>query len=286
VGLEDAFRSELDRHGFGFHHAVVKHIASLRTPWRVEEIEFPIEHRGRPHHIDLILRGEGGQLLIVGECKRANPALVDWCFVRFPNLPFAEFVPLEWLRIDMSNTEVRRVVAGLDVQNARASRQVYNLGVPVKGSLKGDEAGDNKTALDGAVEQVVRCSSGLIAFLGKNPQLLEFERDLAGERIRLVAVVPAVFTTANLWTSDLDLSAADLSTGNVPKASLTRVPWLWLKHNVSPGLTHSIPPPDPDRRETLRDFLLRDYARAVAIVSVGGIAEFLHDGHFREYLAR
>jgi hypothetical protein len=276
--LQDAFRSELHRHGYGFQYALVRHIETSGTRWRVEAVEFPVEFRGRPLHIDFILgMVDGLPLRIVAECKRANPALVDWCFVRAPGFPQAELVSIEYVQ---SNSETGRSYALLDRRNAWTSDRVYNLAFPIKGSKKGDKAGDNKTALDSAVEQALRGANGLMELLARDTNLLVRQTATVNA---WCGVVPVVFTTAKLWVSDLDLSASDLSTGRVEPLSLTETPWLWLKLNISPALKHSLvyaPTPNEQRRESLRDYLLRDYSRSVAIVSVDGIISFLSNPHF------
>lgn len=264
---DHAFQAILDRHGYGFQYALLKHINGLGRPWFVQAAEFPVTFRGGTTHIDLVLRlarhGAASPLWMVAECKRANPALVDWCFVRQPMVPRPTEVAFEQVRV----TDNRAFVA-LDMRDSWASERVYNLGFPIKGLAKGDASGSGRTALDDAVTQVLRGANGFIELLAHRPKLLTKGAFGYG----FGQVLPAVFTTARLWVSDVDLQTADLKTGNVPPASLQAVPWLWLKHNVSPDLKHALPSDEPvDAKESLRDYLLWDHYRCVAIVSATGL---------------
>ncbi len=88
-------------------------------------------------------------------------------------------------------------------------------------------------------------------------------------------LLPVIFTTANLWGSDVDLSKAELESG---KSDLTgsrfeKLPWLWYHYHLSPGLKHSS---SPDWRHTdLGELMESEYIRSIAIVSPSGIESFL-----------
>jgi len=50
-------------------------------------------------------------------------------------------------------------------------------------------------------------------------------------------IVPAIFTTAELWTTDVDLSTADLATGKLgTDLKAQQVDWIWLNYNRSENL--------------------------------------------------
>ena len=91
------FEASLNQHGYGFQYSV------LQTAWTFEQsnnssfvfevAEFPVEVQNAGTRIDFILRrskpnirisNSERPLFLVAECKRANPALADWCFVRAP----------------------------------------------------------------------------------------------------------------------------------------------------------------------------------------------------------
>ena len=274
ASLSDSFRRHLNTHGYGFQYAVLKHIRNMpRTRWEVEAVELPVSFRGRATHIDFVLRNCWAEplLRVAAECKRANPALVDWGFVRTPDMSDAAVLTLEVVRFQSGGLKT----AGLESHNFWHSDRVYNLGFPIKGCEKGDSAGSSRTALDDAIAQVLRGANGLMEYLAGNPKLLRGH----GPDDRSGRVLPVVFTTARLWASDIELSESDLASGNVPEGSLKKLEWLWLKQNISTDLRHSLSPasrpdvPDP----SLEDYIRRDYVRVIAIVSMAGIDSFLED---------
>src|SRR5437773_1450522 len=128
--LSESFRALLDSQGHGFHYAVLRRIGQIGSLWQLDEVEFPVSYRGGTVHIDFILKrdDEGPVLRMVAECKRANPARVDWCFVRRPYDPLAKQVQLEAVRVnrDTARGYTRQVFAW-------PSKDVYHLALPVKG---------------------------------------------------------------------------------------------------------------------------------------------------------
>jgi len=285
--LEAEFRGRLDEHGYGFQYAVQRHVTELfaqrRSFWTVEVAEFPVEHRGRVTHIDLILslRSEPSlPFFLVAECKRANPALSDWCFVRTPETRNHGQVVAESLMVSTTGVvSTTGAAAGryAEPEFLWQSEKVYNLGFPIKDSnKKGDKAGEGRSVLDEAIVQVWRGTSGFIGFLGAN---LRFLRVRANHAHGLV--MPVIFTTANLWTSSVDISGSDLTTGTVPTTNLTKVSYVWLKHNLSPDLRHSFDSGyTADKSRTLQDHLMLDYTRCVGIVTASGIEEFVRFDHW------
>jgi hypothetical protein len=97
------FKGSLDRHGYGFQYRVLKAANDLfrenTSFFAFEVAEFPVEVQSSDTKVDFILRRTVGPfirrdgtastsrrrpLFLVAECKRANPALSDWCFLRAP----------------------------------------------------------------------------------------------------------------------------------------------------------------------------------------------------------
>jgi hypothetical protein len=241
-------------------------------------------------HIDLILQNpvvslfdnmESAVYRIVGECKRANPALVDWCFVRVPQVWRNHVRQETTTRMRAERIRVDRAGGWVGSDSERfswKSDRVYGLGFASKGAQKGDPhptAGGDRTAIDSAVTQVLRGTNGFLEFLAKHPHYLTPQA--SDQRGR---VVPVVFITARLWTTDTDLTTAMLETGALPAPHLTQVHWLWLQQNVSPELQHGLKWDEPiDPAETLDEYLTRAYARTVAIVSWTGLEDFLKGGY-------
>jgi hypothetical protein len=157
------------------------------------------------------------------------------------------------------------------VQYVADENAAYHVGVEVKTEKKGDRHGlVDKSAIEEAMTQVLRGLNGMVEFLANNRQI--FPNDNS------ITLVPVVFTTANLWVSDVDLRTADLITGNIDLGNSTfrKIEWLFYEYNMSPGLKHKQPYGGGSHpRDTLHDVIDREYVRTVAIVSARGIPDFL-----------
>src|SRR5437016_2231746 len=91
--VRKGFEITLNRHGYGFQYSVLKLASELykqnQSAWFFEVAEFPVEVQQAGTRIDFILRRSnrfvgGLPLFMLAECKRANPALSNWCFARAP----------------------------------------------------------------------------------------------------------------------------------------------------------------------------------------------------------
>jgi hypothetical protein len=268
-----ALQKVLDRHGYGFHYRVLKYADELfrnnRSIWLFEAAEFPVEVKGNGTRIDLILRrgstDRGQHFYLVGECKRANPALSDWCFVR---APYTRRNPRQGALLA---EEVRYDVAGNTVSTGVArfwdSREVYHIGVELRSGNQGDPSGSGRGAIEEAVTQLCRGLSGWVEFLATHRRLIPPNGS--------VITIPVIFTTARIWASDVDLGAADLHSGKFDHGAVNAIqtPWIWYQYHFSPGIKHSIPVAnDPEDIGELFDLL---YARTIAVVSSSGIENFL-----------
>ena len=287
-----ALRALLDRHGYSFQYAVIKRAHELfgarKSPWRMEVVEYPVEVRGTPIHIDFILHNADPTCLLIAECKRANPAFSDWCFAKAPYPNRLRKVIRESITRPRTSAAVV-VSADPDAIIYRAdSERIYELALEVRsragsdpGSdrIKGDP-GNGKGTLTKAVEQVIRGMNGLIEHLSTRLQLL---LDLLGGADNLgkpLVFIPVVFTTARLWTTDADISLADIQDGVLKERALraSEVPWLYYQYHQSPGIKHALPITStrPERGDTtLQQVLNTEYARTVAIVGPTGIDPFL-----------
>lgn len=154
---------------------------------------------------------------------------------------------------------------------AHTSREIAEIALETKTGEKGDSRGaGERNAIDKAVGQVLGAASGLINYLnsGKIPKTVEW---MGTHNI----FIPVVFTTANLFYSQADISEASTVSGYVAKDSVKveKIDWLWYNHNRSIQLSH-------DTRFNYEansnyDVLFRDFTRSVAIVGPDGIDTFL-----------
>ena len=98
-----------------------------------------------------------------------------------------------------------------------------------------------------------------------------------------MSFIPAIFTTARLWATDIDI-ASDPIKGEVDfdSSDVTPRPWLWFQYHVSPGLQHTVdrqvPKDSPFGRVGLGNLLELEYARTIAVVGADGIDAFLTSG--------
>ena len=267
--IESGLRKILNRHGHGFHYAVLERGAALlneqRSKWIFQAAEFPVAVRGMTTKIDFVLEHRDEPRFLIAECKRANPAYLNWCFVRSP-----------YTRRDPRDGEllVEHVVREGDNQVYAGKsalghvRSLYfGLGVELKSGEKGDPGGPGKGGIEDAAGQVCLGVSGFIDFLSRHGRLLQ-------ERTKF-QLIPVIFTTARIWTSDVDLSAADLSTGQLGPEELnpTRADWIWLRYHISPDVRHETRP--AGAASSLGNALDFEYTRSIAVVSAEGIDAFL-----------
>jgi hypothetical protein len=267
--FEAVYRQELNRHGYAFQNSVIRAAQELfatgKSPWLFKAAEFPVSVRGRVTHIDFILEHRDKQLFLIGECKRANPALSNWCFARSA---FTRHNPHDTKLIIQntwqSETDSSRVLTGIGSEN---SEQIYHLGIEIKSNKKGDAEGQKKgEALNKAAEQACLGVNGIIEFFASHPTFLTGRGK--------VHLLPAIFTTAQLFTSNVDLGSANIKTGDLEKGSveLQDLAWIWLQYNLSPTLTHSQPVRPAARN--IESVLEQEFCRSIAIVGPEGIESF------------
>ena len=262
-------RKVLGTHGYGFQYAVLRRAEKLaterRSSWVFEAAEFPVGTAESPTHIDFILRNEHSTVYLIGECKRADPAHTNWCFLKAPytrrNSSEAELVFQEVIY------QAETLVAS-QPRTKHASIENTHLGFELRSGEKGNGSG-GRGAINDATTQVLRGSNGLI------DHLFPEQRTYRGDR-RNVVFVPVIFTTARLWVAKGDLSASDLTTGRLSQdwGELICVPWLWYTYNQSPALRHSLPSTNQSQL-SLSDTLHAEYSRTIAIVGSDGIDKFL-----------
>lgn len=129
-------------------------------------------------------------------------------------------------------------------------------------------------AIKDATNQVLRTLNGLIENM-----FPESARD--EDRTDAALFIPVIFTTAELWVAEGDLSEADLVSGELSEkwATVTQVPWLWYTCNQSPALRHHFQNKSTTKRETfdISQALHEEFSRTIAVVGADAIDQFL--GH-------
>ena len=84
--ITNGFEKILNNQGYGFQYAVINKVQELarnnESPWISPVPEFPVEVQGYGTRIDFVLRNKHHPYYLIAECKRANPSLSDWCFIK------------------------------------------------------------------------------------------------------------------------------------------------------------------------------------------------------------
>lgn len=275
--LKQSFGKVLNQHGYGFQYSVIKQAWELcggGSQWLFEATEFPVAVQGDGTRIDFILArrpgyNASGMFYLLAECKRANPALSNWCFARSPFVHedriygIAGYEPLilEHLKADEQGgvQSSAKIVSKLD--------NAYHLASDIRSGKKGDDEGKPRgQAIEEAASQVSRGLNGMVEFFSKKPQLL---------KDTTISLLPVIFTTARIWVSDVDLSRANIETGKVDlqDTKFREWPWIAFQYHLSPGIKHSTS--SVEHPASLHDFMDSEYVRTIPIVSPTGIEPFL-----------
>jgi hypothetical protein len=288
AAITQALEKYLDLHGFGFQYAVLATAAKAfnpdlhgGSPWRLPIAEFPVEIQGTPYHIDFILQHCRRPMLLVAECKRANPALRNWCFLRAPfrrtaSLSSQVFVEelawrsgdeLGWRSDDLPFCRLKPLFYAED--------DIYHLGVELKSNEKGDPCDKGRGGMDEAATQVMRGANGLVEFVKRSPAA-------HGQR-KTLQFLPVIFTTARIWVTSADLATADILTGKLAlgKFPVEERPWVYIHYAQSAGLKHSLRTEEPGSEGNLMlDALCSEYVRTIAVVNAGAIEQFLRSNNW------
>ncbi len=236
IDLSKAFRDLLNRHGYSLQYSLLRTLIQLRadslSPWEFEASEFPIAINGTHSRTDLVLRHMTKPAYLIGECKRADPAMKEWCFVRAPYTRRGrDYEPLilDSVYRKADNTQMPAPVVLGKLEHA------MSLGFELRSQEKGDGSGTGRGAIEEAIAQLLRSVNGIIEFLINNRLPLQ--------QTGPTLLLPVLFTTATLWESDLDLASADLSRGTIDTEArpLTRRPWIAYQYPTSPGLKTELP---------------------------------------------
>jgi hypothetical protein len=295
--LEKSLAHLLNTHGYSFQYAVIKaaitYFKDKSSPWQFEVAEFPVAVNDKSTRIDFILKNINEPFYLVAECKRVNPALKNWCFVKAPyvnhklNRPGSsgERIVREVIYTYLPTypegaipLSARSFDVSTGMQWSHRSKDIYRLSFEVKSGEKG-EGQQGRGQINEAITQVLTGLNGLINFVSN---LFDDKRLFCGEDH--AALIPVIFTNASLWVSDINLSEADLKSGkiNVEQIKLEPRPWLFYHYDQSPTLRHSLGVQPDKKIDLLSDYLYYLYTRTILIVNESAISNFLSDGLWSE----
>lgn len=276
--IENSLIHQLNIHGYGFQYSVLNYIKTLfekNSLWIFEVSEFPVFIKNNSIHIDFIFRKISSNFFLVCECKRANPSISNWCFVKTPFVSRKFFDGEYIVREVISHHNDIDYPPETHITSFGLSHNVYRLGFEIKSQIKGD-SGQGKGQINDAVSQVLRGQNGLInLFASEIENGNEFSLGLSSS-YHYAAFFPVIFTTAKLYVSNHDLKNTDLTTGTIVNLSeeLEEKNWLFYQYNQSPNISHSLY--INKRLKSLSEALLYGSTRTVAIVNVNGIQEFFN----------
>jgi len=271
--VRSGFNKLLNSHGYSFPSSVLKKLEKLhnerQSRFVFETIEFPAIIREKDSRIDFVLShrlGNGIPLFLLAECKRANPALSNWCFV-----------PFRYMRRDVDYLSdpviVESINWGGEQFNAIGKALAYtnnlvHLGIEVKSNKPGDQVGESGRAIEDACGQILKGLNGFVEWLYLNQQICGVYSG--------AFLLPVIFTTASLWISEVDLSETDLITGNIDLEAFTfkKVNWLCYQYHQSPGLKHTRTPNNVS--SAITKLMEEVYIRTIPVVNVHGIEEFMN----------
>ena len=270
---------QLNIHGFGFQFAVLKTVHECflekQSPWIFDVSEFPVLNNGSSTHIDFILLNHLEPFLMVAECKRVNPALSNWCFVKSPYVSKKSIESKMIIR----DVIVSRVSSGdppiPSIDSIYKDDDIYRLAFEVKSGNRG-EGNQGRGQINSAITQVLKGQNGLINYYAdKIWNTKKFPLASKFQDSKYVAFIPVIFTTANLWVSDIDLSEADIKTGNIDlsSSSIKKTEWLYFQYSQTPDLSHNLS--GLSNVKELSESLYKDYSRTIPIVNSSSIKSFL-----------
>lgn len=279
--INSGFEHALNQHGYAFQHRVIREAARIKDTlkssayWDLLSVEQPVSVNDRTTRIDFILIAKQGSKcwLLVAECKRVNPAFGSWCFAR------GAYQEPMWLGNQVL-FEVLTLKKGRSISGAAGgdnSHNIFDIGFTLKLEKSGDAhpVGNDRDAIEQACSQTILGINGLIQTLGREEPLVQ-----TLEGISTVTLVPVVFTTATLQSSDVDLRTTDLKTGEVKLAEPPKdEKWVYFQYPQSPVMRHSVTragsPWGDSHPDSWSEIVARDYWRTIAIVSAEGVSDFL-----------
>ena len=199
--------------------------------------------------------------------KRANPSLSNWCFAKAPYVA-RNRMGIEPYFIEEFYQDVNHQIGWTSTKIISNANNAFQIALEIKNvEGKGDSTGQGRGAIEEATAQVLRGMSGMMEFLSKNTQIIEPKR--------LARLVPVIFTTAELWSTDANISEAEIETGkmDITKSDFQKRDWLIYQYHQSPGLKHNLRLRETPN--TFGDILNQEYIRSVFIVNTSGIEGFL-----------
>lgn len=264
--LENSLSKVLNTHGYGFQSAIWQEIKLQRkygSKWLFQASELPVKINDSETKIDIILRNQDTSHFIIGECKRVNPSMGNWCFIK--TNPYKRNVKdfhslIDSLKFNSSIPVVPHLTSILTMS------PIYDLGISIKTGQKGDNSRNSSSnEINDALSQVFKGVNGFIKFAKQHPKEIKLDSKVS-------AIIPVIFTTANLFTSDINLLESNLEKGDVPKHTITPTDFILLRYPVSESF---LTQPSIITAKSIGEVFDEIYMRTVIIVSTKGLSKLL-----------
>lgn len=195
------FRSLLNRHGFGFQYSSLKESdLSSKRPffrWIAEATEFPVQIGNKCTKIDFVLKSRNSPIYLLVECKRANPAVKNWCFAKSPYVRrdcSCEDLVVEHTQLFPKSDQVASNGA---ILQQGIDNDAYHIALEVKSNEKGDCDGKGSGAIEEAASQVCLGLNGMVELFTKKPALFAKQSQ--------AVFLPIIFTTARIFVTNAEL---------------------------------------------------------------------------------
>jgi hypothetical protein len=273
----EAFGKVLNSHGYGFQYSILKRNDDLLyrggSRWTIVDDEIPVKVQDGETKIDFVLSlGSNIPIYMIAECKKVNPALSNWCFIKAPNAirNRSKYEPLllECIQQNDSGLLFSSSHQGVSQDNH------YHIPIELRSNENGEAHDSGHGAIENATAQVCRGLNGYVEFLAKNRQIISGKKK--------TMLLPVIFTTAKVWVSDIDLSLTNLDNGKVDvnQIKLEKRSWVFYQYKQSPGIKHVQEP--SEHSEDIKKLLELEYIRTIAIVTASGTEEFLRWSSFTD----
>lgn len=233
----------LNAHGLAFQQSVIRLLSST---FKTNDIplyyctqEFPVSVGNETSRIDLVFASRNRSIYFLGECKRSDPRCAHWFFFRSGDHS-SEATPNQIMLEQVSFQRRRGKAEGSSVVSAsgaaiRSAWPIYSIACEgnQREPLK-KQVGKAGQSIEAACSQLSVGISGFVEHLSHI-----FSRD---GLMPVIQLLPVLFTTATLWTSDADISDAEYASGTLNNLSpaLRQVPWLLYEYTLSPGVKHML----------------------------------------------
>lgn len=272
--LRKSLLSAFNAQGHGLQHAIVNEAGRAfredHAEWSFEAIELPVQVRGKDSRIDVVLKNIQCSTYLCIECKRVNPKFSRWLFLHAPltlRSSSSDSLLMDGIQHQPGTTHPFRSIGfrGTPLGDERA----FDIGIVCKNRERdSNETGRGRSAIEEAVSQACIGSNGLLEHWFSR-------RGIAMNVPPRAYVVPVIVTSAELFSSPVDLSLVNLATGDLASEEFEfkHEKWLYYQYPVSMGIRPDNFVVQPTR--SVSSLVLSDFLRTVPVVNSTHFGEFL-----------